>query len=195
MREQQWFEWFQKILNPFFEEASDDPYNYGRQCIIDKFPGNSAGNLGKDVLGSDCALDMTSIDAICHNLKRFFQWAYEDCNGGCGVHIDCDGHHAPQGQLKLDKLEHRCQNILRIKEEIHGITAKSLVNDIERTNKDIIAHNIKMQKDGKAAGRYGPRSQFHAEAGKKTKKAAKAAKKAKKPSKKSKKTKKGGKKN
>jgi len=124
--------------------------------------GDNPGDFGKDILGSDCALDMKNIDAVCHNLKRFFEWVYEDCNGGCGAHgyDDCGGEQAPRGNEKLRHLQTRCDRILELKEEIHAVTAKSLVDDIERTNREIIEHNIKMQKDGKAAGRYGPRSTF-----------------------------------
>jgi hypothetical protein len=156
--------------------------DYGRTCLVNKL-GDNPGDFGKDILGSDCALDMKNIDAVCHNLKRFFEWAYEDCNGGADD--------APRGNEKLEHLENRCKIILDKKEEIHAITAKSLVDDIERTNREIIEHNIKMQKDGKAAGRYGPRSSFATHKKKqKGKKPAKKVKPTKKPAKKIKPTKK-----
>ena len=120
---------------------------------------------------------MKNIDAVCHNLKRFLEWAYSDCTGGCGAHgdDDCGGDKAPRGSHKINRLVSRCENIIRIKNEIHSNAAKSLVDDIERANRDIIKHNIQQHKSDKQ--RY--QSMGPSKKGRKEPKKSKKSKKAK----------------
>ena len=53
-----------------------------RECLTDNFPCDSLGNLDKAILGSNCVLDLTSVENICRNLKVFFQWSTENCRAG-----------------------------------------------------------------------------------------------------------------
>ena len=50
-------------------------------------------------MGSDCALDMTSVDAICVNLRQFFEWVLRPCRTG--------------GVKRLETLDRRCEIVRR----------------------------------------------------------------------------------
>ena len=95
--------WLAKIFEIYHDDITDE--ENPRKCLLDKM-GDSPGDLSKDVLGSDCALDIANgnIDNACANLKFFFEWVYGDCK--------------TEGEKILDRLEFRCNRINEIKEEI-----------------------------------------------------------------------------
>ena len=54
----------------------------------------------KTILGSDCVLDLHSVDNICQNLKRFFEWSTENCNSG---------------ERRIQALEERCRKVIQFR--------------------------------------------------------------------------------
>ena len=62
-------------------------------------------NIIKTIFGSDCVLDLYSVDDICLNLKRFFEWSTDNCRAG---------------EKRIQALEKRCENINRIKRNIQA---------------------------------------------------------------------------
>jgi|ERR1712062_187098 len=79
------------------------------KCVINKGLSDlDEFTLSKDILGQDCALDLSNIDSICENLKSFLLWAYEDCQD------------APFYQRRTKLIEHRCNRIQKgIAQRIH----------------------------------------------------------------------------
>ena len=163
-RRAQWGDWFFQIVDNWNNEIDDGE---GRKCLTDNFPYDSPGDLGKDILGSDCALDMTSIDSICENLKTFLEWSFEGC----------------RTQRLITRLENRCNNVKRIRNEIQMASAAKMVDDIETANRQITrTHQQQLQKN---KGRYSDD-----DAARRGKKSKGKKSKGKKPSKKSSKNKK-----
>ena len=62
-------------------------------------------NTEKTILGSDCVLDLNSVDDICINLRRFFQWSTETCLAG---------------DTRISKLARRCNKVDTIKTYIRA---------------------------------------------------------------------------
>ena len=54
----------------------------------------------KAILGSDCALDLNSVEDICDNLKRFFQWSTRSCRAG---------------EKRIRNLEKKCNEVKNVK--------------------------------------------------------------------------------
>ena len=46
MRKEQWFGWWKGVTDTFFDDTVDGDDDQ-RKCLTQKFPQNSAGNLGK----------------------------------------------------------------------------------------------------------------------------------------------------
>ena len=65
--------------------------------IISFFNDKIRKTLQKDYMGSDCALDMTSVDTVCTNLGRFLEWALGSCRRG--------------SDKKLEVLDRKCDII------------------------------------------------------------------------------------
>lgn len=95
--------WLISVLDIYHEDVTDA--QNPRKCLLEKV-GDSPGDLTKDELGGDCALDIQygGIDNACAKLKSFLEWVYGDCQTG-GVNI-------------LQRLEFRCSRINAIKAEI-----------------------------------------------------------------------------
>ena len=99
----------QCLRNKFWD---DNPSNLAKECIPvtsilyvqRKFPFTLYfGTLKKSTLGADCALDLTSVDDICVNMRRFLKWATEDCR---------------QGDRRLGVLDRKC-------EVVRGVQARN----------------------------------------------------------------------
>ena len=95
--------WLWQIFDIYNEDVTDE--ENPRKCLLEKV-GDSPGDLTKDELGSDCALDIANgdIDNACAKLKSFFEWVYGDCK--------------TEGVKILERLEFRCNRINAIKAEI-----------------------------------------------------------------------------
>jgi hypothetical protein len=85
-----------------------------RTCLRGKFTPDSPGNLSKEILGSDCGLDIElgDIHNACSKLQSYFAWAYEDCTFSKGYGRP---HKAKSGRGALARLEHRCNKINQIR--------------------------------------------------------------------------------
>ena len=94
--------WLFKIFDKYHDDITDE--ENPRQCLLDKM-GDSPGDLSKDDLGLDCALDIADgdIDNACAKLKSFFEWVYDDCR--------------TEGDGIIERLEFRCSRINDIKAE------------------------------------------------------------------------------
>jgi len=79
-------------------------HNSPRKCLTDKFPRDNPGDHDKSILGSDCALDLTSIDAICENLPKFMDWAFADC----------------RSNARTRQLHQRCVKLRRVQSKIQA---------------------------------------------------------------------------
>ena len=101
-RRQSFAIWLFQIFDIYHDDITDE--ENPRKCILDKM-GDSPGDLTKDELGSDCALDIANgdIDNACTKLKSFLEWVYGDCRTG--------------GENVLERLEFRCDRINQIKAE------------------------------------------------------------------------------
>ena len=55
-------------------------------------------------MGSDCKLELTSIQNICRNLAKFFVWVYQDCRGS--------------GANRIKQLARKCGKIKQIQHKI-----------------------------------------------------------------------------
>ena len=53
--------------------------------------------MPEELLGDDCALDMTDVASLCNNLDAYVDWYYASCRGG--------------GRGKLNRLAARCNKI------------------------------------------------------------------------------------
>lgn len=102
----QFKKWFTRIFDVWYVDVTEaGPYNDRRECLTDNFPYDSPGNLDKTILGSDCALDLHSIEDICQNLKRFYQWSTENCRSG---------------EIRIQAMEDRCARIDQIRASIQA---------------------------------------------------------------------------
>ena len=87
---------FTRVFNAWYVEVTKKgPKKGRRQCLTENFPYDSPGNPDT-ILGLDCALDLKSVDSICHNLKRLFKWSNQNCSSG---------------YTPMRKLEKRCWKI------------------------------------------------------------------------------------
>jgi len=94
---------FKAWLKQPFQTWSKHAIQGNRRCVGNKFPTDSPGDdVGKDILGSDCALNMKNIDSICENLSAFLTWAYGDC----------------RTHSQVTYLGKKCKNINRIRRTI-----------------------------------------------------------------------------
>ena len=76
MRKRQFIKWLERPVRHLLVTDVD------RKCIRNKGLAHpDQFSLSQDILGQDCALDLTNIDSICRNLQSFFLWAYDDCRG------------------------------------------------------------------------------------------------------------------
>merc|ERR1711892_109445 len=101
MRREQWYNWFASNVDIWLYEVDTIGE---RKCLTDKFPYDSPGDLDKSILGSDCALDLTSIDAICENLPKFMDWAFADC----------------RSNARTRQLHQRCVKLRRVRSNIQA---------------------------------------------------------------------------
>ena len=102
-RKQQFQRWFVNIFDVWYRDVTDASNAEARECLTDNFPYDSPGNLDRAILGSDCVLDLTSVENICQNLKVFFQWSTENCQAG---------------DRRIATLERRCDKIDEIRQSI-----------------------------------------------------------------------------
>jgi len=110
-RHDQWWDWFSDNFRDWRWSVSFP--NSSRKCLTDKFPRDLPGDYDKSILGSDCALDLTSIDAICEHLPKFMDWAFDGC----------------QSNARTRQLIKRCYNLRRIKSDIQS---NQVTGDIQR---------------------------------------------------------------
>jgi hypothetical protein len=103
MRTRQFIRWFQQPLWTLLHSALNN------KCVINKgFSDSDEFTLSQDILGQDCALDLSNIDSICNNLKSFLLWVYEDCQD------------ASFYQKRTGHIEKSCNRIQKIQaEKIH----------------------------------------------------------------------------
>ena len=102
-RKEQFQRWFVRIFDIWYIDVTEASKKDARECLTDNFPYDSPGNLDKATLGSDCVLELTSIENICKNLKVFFQWSTENCRAG---------------DRRIIKLKERCDKIDDIRQKI-----------------------------------------------------------------------------
>jgi len=99
MRKNQWFKWFIIEIDKTIQQAAD-----GRVCLRKKLTKNGLLLLDKSIMGTDCKLELTSIQNICRNLAKFFVWVYQDCRGS--------------GANRIKQLGRKCGKIKQIQHKI-----------------------------------------------------------------------------
>ena len=133
MRKNQWFKWFIIEIDKTIQQAADGRVCLRKKLtkngllLLDKtrFPFQIALDQGiptssdssdsgavkqhwqtslKSIMGTDCKLELTSIQNICRNLAKFFVWVYQDCRGS--------------GANRIKQLGRKCGKIKQIQHKI-----------------------------------------------------------------------------